>query len=127
VTSPSRPYEVSHADKALGVYNAMDGNKEREMEHLTAPSEHFGPQLRAAKRGKNAALHALHFSPRKTFEYPMVVTRIYEETRSSILKPTLSPALYKAGMSMKFPRNVLFGPDLFQGFQLQHPFVGVTV
>ena len=38
------------------------------------------------------------------------------------LPPTLTAALHKAGMSMHFPRDVLFGPPLFQGYQLQYPF-----
>ena len=67
-------------------------------------------------------MYALQFSFMKTLEYPMVVTQLDESTWSKILHKTLAPALHKAGMSMNFPRAVLFGPDLFQGFQLQHPF-----
>ena len=46
----------------------------------------------------------------------MVVTQLDESTWSKILHKILTPALHKAGMSMNFPMDVLFGPDLFQGF-----------
>ena len=52
----------------------------------------------------------------------MTVTQLDEGTWSKILTPTLTAALHKAGMSMHFPRDVLFDPALFQGYQLQHPF-----
>ena len=52
----------------------------------------------------------------------MVATQLDEATWTGILQPTLQSALHKAGMSMNFPRDVLFGPSLFQGYQLQHPF-----
>ena len=58
----------------------------------------------------------------KTLEYPMVVTQLDESTWNRILAPALTPALHKAGMSMNFPKAILFGPELFQGFQLMHPF-----
>ena len=52
-----------------------------------------------------------------TFEYPMTVTQLDEGIWSNILRPTLTAALNKIGMSMNFPTDVLFG-----GYQLQHPF-----
>ena len=100
----------------------MDGNEEAEIEHLKKQSAKFGHQIRTAKCEKNAAMYTLQYSLMKTFEYPMVATQLDESTWSTILRPTLQPALHKAGMSMNFPRDVLFGPALFQGFQLQHPF-----
>jgi len=101
----------------------MDDNKDKEIAHLTAVSSRFGQQLRTAKCEKSAAIiYVLQFSLMKTFEYPMVMTQLDEATWCKILHATLAPALHKASMSMSFPRDVLFGPDLFQGFQLQHPF-----
>ena len=50
----------------------------------------------------------------------MTVTQLDEGTWSKILSPTLTAAFDKAGMSMIFPRDVLFGPVLFRGYQLQH-------
>ena len=73
-TFPLQRYEVSHADKTLGVYIAMDGNEEEEIAYLTKVSTKFGQQLRTAKCEKNAAIYALQFSFMKTLEYPMVVT-----------------------------------------------------
>ena len=67
-------------------------------------------------------MYTLQYSLMKTFEYPMVATQLDEGTWTAILRPTLQSALQKAGMSMNFPRDVLFGPALFQGYQLQHPY-----
>ena len=100
----------------------MDGNEEAEIRHLTLLSEKFGPQLKTAKCEKNASMYTLQYSLGKTFEYPMAVTQLDESTWSKILRPTLTAALHKAGMSMNFSMDVIFGPALFQGYQIQHPF-----
>ena len=115
-------YEMTHADKTLGVYITMDDNEETKIKHLTALSEDFDHQLRTAKCEKNASMHTLQYSLMKTFEYPMAVTQLDEDTWTNILCLTLTAALYKAGMPMNFPIDVLFDPALFQGYQLQHPF-----
>ena len=86
----------------------MDGNEEAEIEHLATLSEKFGHQLRTAKCEK------------------MVATQLVPDESTgmvtAVLGPTLQAALHtKAGTSMNFPRGVLFGPALFQGYRLQHP------
>ena len=108
--------------KTLGVYIAMDGNEEAEIEHLTTLSEKFGHQLRTAKCEKNVSMYTLQYSLMKAFEYPMAATQLDESMWTAILCPTLQAALRKAGISMNFPRGVLFAPALFQGHQLQHPY-----
>ena len=50
-------YEVSHADKTLAVFIAMDGNEEAEIEHLKKMSESFCHQLRTVKCEKNASMY----------------------------------------------------------------------
>jgi len=84
-TFPLQRYEVSYADKTLGVHIAMDGNKDAEIVYLTKVSATFGQQLRTAKCEKNAAIYALQFSLMKPLEYPMVVTQLDEATWSKIL------------------------------------------
>ena len=49
---PLPRFEVSHADKTLGVFLSMDDNKEAEIEYLTKLSRDFGNQLRASKCDK---------------------------------------------------------------------------
>ena len=71
---------MPHADKTLGVFIAMDGNEEAEIEHLKKVSETFCHQLRTAKCAKNASMYTLQYSLMKTFEYPMVATQLDEGT-----------------------------------------------
>ena len=95
----------------------MDG-EDVEIKHLTALSEKFSNQLRTAKCEKKVSMYTLQCSLMKTFEYPMTVTQLDEGTWSKILSPTLTAVLHKAGMSRNFPRDVLFGPAMLQGYQL---------
>ena len=94
---PLPRFEVSHADKTLGVFLSMDGNEEAKIYYLTKLSRDFGNQLRTSKCDKNAAIYTLQFSFMKTLEYPMAVTQLDESTCNRILAPALTPALHKAG------------------------------
>ena len=113
---------MTHANKALGVYIAINENEDDKIKHLTALLQKFGHPLRTAKCEKSASMYTLQYSLMKTFEYPMTVTQLDERTWTDILRPTLTSALHKAGISMNFPRGLLFGPAHFQGYQLQHPY-----
>ena len=38
------------------------------------------------------------------------------------MAPALQATLNKSAMAAKFPRNVLYGPDLYEGMDIQHPY-----
>ena len=100
----------------------MAGNEEAEIAYLIKLSQDFGNKLNTSKCEKRAGMYTLQLSFMKTLEYPMVVTHLDENTCNLILSTSLTPALHKVGMSMNFPKAVLFGPELFQGFQLMYSF-----
>jgi len=54
----------------------------------------------------------------KTMEYAMPVTQFSELEWNRIVALALEPSLQNARMAAKFPRRVLYGPDLYQGFQI---------
>ena len=57
----------------------------------------------------------------KTLEYPMTATTINETDWEHIMVPLLKVGLPRAGMSQKFPHDILFGPTTVQGFGVFHP------
>ena len=52
----------------------------------------------------------------------MPVTQFSEKQWNTIVAPALEPSLQKAGMAKNFPRDVFYVPDLYQGFQVMHPY-----
>jgi len=119
---PLRRHEVYYVEKILGVFISMDGNEDTEMTRLKAHSKLFANQIRTAKCSKNAALYTYNASFMKTIEYAMPDTQFSEVDWNRIAAPALEPSLQKAGMVAKFPRRVLYRPDLYQGFQVTHPY-----
>ena len=114
--------EVHYAEKTLDVCIFMDWNEEAEMTRLKAHVKLFADQIRTAKCSKNAALYTYNASFMKTMEYAMPVTQFSEVDWNKIVAPVLEPSLQKAGMAATFPRSVLYSPDLYQGFQVMHPY-----
>ena len=58
---PLQRFEVDHADKTLGVYISMDGNKDTKLEYLRSMSKTFDAQMKSSKFTKNIALYTYNF------------------------------------------------------------------
>lgn len=116
-----RRFEVNHAELTLGVYLAMDGNENAQIQYMRSKVREFAESIRVHKTTKNDAWYALERSFFKTIEYPLTTTTIPYKTWSSIMSPAINALLPKAGISSKFPRAVLYGPTSYQGLGLQHP------
>ena len=120
--APLRRFDVDYADKTLGVFISMDGNEQAEYDHLLSTSRTFALQLKAAKCSKNQALYTFSASFMKSIEYAMPVTQFSETEWHKILAPALKPTLQRSGISSSAPRAALFGPALYQGFDIMHPY-----
>ena len=100
----------------------MNWNEEAEIPLLKDHSKVFADQIRTSKCSKNAVLYTYNSSFTKTMEYAMSVTQFSEIEWNRIVAPALEPSLQKAGMSHFFPCSVFYDPDLYQGFQVMHPY-----
>jgi hypothetical protein len=52
----------------------------------------------------------------------MIATQFTETEWNKIIQPALQATLNSAGMAKLFPRKVLYGPELYQGMDMKHPF-----
>ena len=52
----------------------------------------------------------------------MPVTYFTEREWNTIMAPALKATLNKSAMATNFPREVLYGPDLYEGMDIQHPY-----
>ena len=55
----------------------------------------------------------------KTLECPMATMRLTEDQWNDTVRPALQAT---AGMANTFPHKVIYGPDLYQGLAIQHPY-----
>ena len=114
-------HEPSDATETLGVWQAMDGNNTKQVAQLLKKTEDFADCMRTGYLSRNDAWYAINTTIMKTLEYPMTATTISEAEWESIMVPLLQTGLPCAGISSKFPRDVLYGPSTFQGFGVIHP------
>ncbi|MGL5936611.1 MAG: hypothetical protein ACRCZI_13435, partial [Cetobacterium sp.] len=115
--------EPHEARMTLGVEVAMDGNQEREMEHLREKAERFADNYRTAKGlEKNEAWDGILTTVMATMRYPAAATQLTEKQWDYVLAPIFQSGLPKAGITRMFPKSVLYGPMLFQGLDVMHMF-----
>jgi len=57
-----------------------------------------------------------------TLQYPMVATTITEKEWDFIMRPLRESGLPKVELSRKFPSKVLYGPKIYQGLGIMHPY-----
>ena len=120
VLSRLEPHE---ACKTLGIHMAMDGNQTAEMEFLRAKGQQFAESYRSAGGlPRNDAWQGLQSTIMATFHYPAMATTLTEDQWEYVLKPVMQAGLNKSGISRNMPRKVVFGPTLFQGMGMLHPF-----
>ena len=116
-------YEPHESQMTLGIQMAMDGSQDGEREYLRQQAEDFADRLRTAPGlEKNDAWEAVLTQIMSTFKYPAAATQLTEADWTYICAPVFATGLPKAGISRVFPHSVLFGPTLYQGMGVIHPF-----
>ena len=114
-------YEVGHAEETLGVFLAMDGNNQRQIEELKKKSKEFGDQVRVSNTTPSAVWYTYSSSFLKSLEYPMSATTISKKEWDQILQPAIQWVLPKIGLARNTPRDMLYSPLATQGFGALHP------
>ena len=115
--------EPQEACKTLGIHIAMDGNQDAETEFLRDKGNTFADSYRTAGGlDRNDAWQGLTTTIMATLKYPAMATTMDEDQWDYVLKPIMQAGLNKSGISRNIPRRVVFGPTLYQGMGLLHPF-----
>jgi hypothetical protein len=113
-------HEPKVATETLGVWQAMDGNNQRQIAQLRKKTDDFAECMRTGFLSKNDAWYAITTTIMKTLEYPMTATTIRKKDWECIMIPVLAAGLPRAGLARTFPRDILFGPTTVQGFGMLH-------
>ena len=114
--------EVSEGRKSLGVYIAVDGNEKAQKKYLIEMARTYAEQIRTSQTTPDTAMYTYKACFLKAIEYSMPVTNFTEEEWNTIMAPALKATLNKSAMATNFPRDVLYGPDLYKGMDIQHPY-----
>ena len=100
----------------------MDGNWNEQLKVMKEKAQVFASQISTKKVSKNDALYTYNSSFMKTLEYPMVALSLTENEWNSVVLHALGATLNAAGMAKSFPQKVLYGPGLYQGLAIHHPY-----
>ena len=77
--------------------------------------------FRTSKVIKKEEWYTLTAAFLKTIEYPIEATRLSKAQWTNVMKPLLSVALQKAGISEKSPRVMVYTSRQYHGLGLKHP------
>jgi hypothetical protein len=107
--------EVFEARETLGVYIAMDGNQDTQMQALLQIAQRWADLVRSGRLTQAEAWFSLTFCIIKSLEYPLMATSLSQAQCDIIMTPILNAALPALGYNRKMPSSVVFGPRRFQG------------
>ena len=106
--------EPSVGGKTLRVPIAPDGNQKTLATSLTEKAKDLGEKIRYSQCTADTAMYSYNSCFIKSIECSMIVTNFYSKKWNEIVAPALKCSLDKSAMTRKFPRGVLYGPDLYE-------------
>lgn len=115
--------EPSTAIKAVGVYQAADGNMVEQLKDLKERANKWGHAIHAGWLPRALAWQAMRRHIWPSLKYPLPATNFTETEGYEITQQFYQAALPSMGTCRSFPRDMLFAPLSFQGQGLPHPFV----
>ena len=114
--------DVSVGRETLGVHIAMDGNQDDQVISLENKSKDYAAKIMASRYNQNTAVYSYNRCFMKSLEYCMPVMSISKAQWTKIVKPGKQRALQKAGISLHFPNQVLYGPTKYGGYNYRNPY-----
>ena len=114
--------EAKEARETLGIFIAMDGNRNKQVEFLQHKARIYNEQLRTGVIERRHAWYSYTASFSRILEYPMEAIDLSRDEWESIIKLFIGTLLSKAGIVKTFPRTSVFSSERFQGLGLAHPF-----
>ena len=114
--------EPNEARETLGIFIAMDGNRNKQIEFLQQKARIYNEQLRTGTIEKRHAWYSYTASFSKILEYPMEAIDLSLEEWDGIIKIFIGTLLSKSGIVRTFPRRGVFSSERFQGLGLDHPY-----
>ena len=115
--------EPDQAVKAVGLYQALDGNMKKQLEVLKTRADKWGDAIHAGWLPRRLAWKALKSHIWPSLKYPLPATTFTKKEGYELLKHFYNSALPTMGTCANFPRDMLFTPISYQGMGLPHPFV----
>ena len=120
---PLQRKDPNEAHKTLGIWMAADGNQDAQAQYLRDETMKFADQYRTGGPiEKNAAWEGVTTTIMNTLKWSAAATQLTEANWDWVSAPVFKAGLPKSGISRMFPRTVVFGPSLYQGLGIMHPF-----
>ena len=107
--------EVYEARETLGVFIAMDGTQEVQMEAMLTITRRWADRVRSGKLTHAEAWFSIILCIMKTLEYPLQATSLSQEQCDAIMQPILDAGLPALGFNRRMTSAVVFGPRRYQG------------
>ena len=103
--------DVSTARRTLGVWQAADGNEEKQTEKLVEKAKEWARSAARSSLSRSDVIVGIKTSLYPSITYGMVATTLSEAQCQEIFKPIRTAVLPKAGYCRNIPTVVLHGPE----------------
>jgi hypothetical protein len=111
------PYQ---AYETLGIFLALDGNLEAQLQKMKNVAIKWTDNLRTGSLGRSDVWIALQSTILRTLTYPLPALRLTKAQCESILAPILQYCLPAMRICRNFPRSLVFSTLDYMGLNILH-------
>jgi len=110
--------EVTEARKTLGIWSRPDGLM---IDALKSKALKWADAVGTKRINPTEAWYSINHTIMKTIEYPLAATSISKKDMQDIMRPILQAALPKTRTQKHFPRKLVYGTLMSEGFGVCDP------
>jgi hypothetical protein len=114
--------EVTKGRRTLGVDKNMVGDDINHMDRLKQKSDQFGFQIKNCKLSRKQIIMAFNMMYFPAMKYGLPAASFSLENIERIQKYTIDKFLSAMGYDHSTPRDLIFGPEEYGGFNIRHLF-----
>jgi len=109
------------ARETLGLWSRPDGLMIDEVNALKSKALKWADAVRTKCINPTKAWYSINHTIMKMIEYPLAATSISKKDMQDIMRPILQAALPKARIQKHFPRKLVYGTLISEGFGVYDP------
>jgi hypothetical protein len=107
--------DVHEARETLGVFIAMNGNKDSQTQELWEKATVWAEKARSGRFSPAEAWFSIQFCIMKSLEYPLMATSLSKAQCNRIMKPIQAARLQALGINCYLTLEVAHGSKRYQG------------
>ena len=118
-TEPLKQLGPSESRRTLGVWQAIDGNEDKQTEKMTEKAEEWARSIARSSLTRSDTILGAKTSLYPSITYGLSATTLSKQQSKEVFKPIRKGVLGKTGYAKTMPETIVHGPETYGGIGLK--------